>query len=100
MYTAVQPKLKSALDGFQPATCCTLATATTAAAGAARQQHKGAMSAAHVAAGLELCRLSKLLLVAGEAATDGYSCSTVHITGIRCGEQGPNLRHSPASQAR
>jgi hypothetical protein len=66
MYTAVQPKLKSALDGFQPATCCTLATTTTAAGGAARQQHKAAMSAAHVAAGLELCRLSKLLLVAGE----------------------------------
>lgn len=64
MYTAVQSKLKSALDGFQPAACCTLATAT-AAAGAGRQTQKAAGSGAHVASGLELCRLSKLLLVAG-----------------------------------
>jgi hypothetical protein len=64
MYTAVAGKLQLALGSFQPATCCTWATAAAAAAAAAgggKQQHK----AAHMAAGLELCRLSKLLLVAG-----------------------------------
>jgi hypothetical protein len=63
MYTAVAGKLQSALGSFQPATCCTWATA--AAAGGSKQQLK----AAHMAAGLELCRLSKLLLVAGEVDT-------------------------------
>jgi hypothetical protein len=65
MYSAVQGKLRSALEGFQPATCCTLATATAAAGAGAGKQAKVAVSGAHMAAGLELCRLSKLLLVAG-----------------------------------
>jgi hypothetical protein len=65
MYSAVQGKLRSALEGFQPATCCTLATATAAAGAGAGKQAKVVVSGAHMAAGLELCRLSKLLLIAG-----------------------------------
>lgn len=79
MYSAVAGRLQSALGGFQPATCCTLATTATAAAAAGAGTGGGAgsskvavqklgMSGAHVAAGLELCRLSKLLLVSGNGA--------------------------------
>lgn len=63
MYTAVQEKLRKSLEGFQPATCCTLATA--AAAAGAGKQARAAASGVQIAAGLELCRLSKLLLIAG-----------------------------------
>jgi hypothetical protein len=65
MYTAVQEKLRKSLEGFQPATCCTLATAAAAAAAGAGKQARAAASGVQIAAGLELCRLSKLLLIAG-----------------------------------
>jgi len=65
MYSAVTDKLQSALRAFQPATCCTLAAAA-GVGGAAGKQHRQGAAGAHMAAGLELCRLSKLLLVAGE----------------------------------
>lgn len=63
MYTAVQEKLRRSLESFQPATCCTL-VAAAAAAGAGKQT-RAAASGVQVAAELELCRLSKLLLIAG-----------------------------------
>lgn len=73
MYTAVQEKLKKSIEGFQPASCCTLATAT-AAGGAGKQPKSAAVSGAHMAAGLELCRLSKLLLIAGKHNCSAFLC--------------------------
>ena len=83
MYSAVSNRLQSALAAFQPASCCTMATAAAAAAGAAasgggkQQLYTAAAAGAHMAAGLELCRLSKLLLVAGvldaAAAAQGHN---------------------------
>lgn len=70
MYSAVTDKLQSALRAFQPATCCTLAAAAAGVGGPTGKQHRQGAAGAHMAAGLELCRLSKLLLVAGELLAD------------------------------
>jgi len=68
MFAAVQHKMQSALRSFQPAACCTMASlaGTSALQQQQQQQQVVGMSGAHMAAGLELCRSGKLLLVAGE----------------------------------
>lgn len=66
-YGAIKQRLTNALAGFQPAACVALGSLQTAAAAAGQHQRIG-MSGAHMAAGMELCRMSKLLLVAGNPA--------------------------------
>eukprot|EP00775_Hariotina_reticulata_P004972 gene4972-5213_t len=70
-FAAVQHKMQSALRSFQPAACCTMASLATTSAGQQQQQVVVVvgMSGAHMAAGLELCRLGKLLLVAAFLAS-------------------------------
>jgi hypothetical protein len=67
-YAAVRERLQGALECFQPAACCTF---TPAAAGAAGKQQAGGqwqqlgVSGKSMAAGMELCRMSKLLIISG-----------------------------------
>jgi hypothetical protein len=66
-YAAVRERLQGALECFQPAACCTL-TAAAAAAGkqqAGRQWQQLGVSGKSMAAGMELCRMSKLLIISG-----------------------------------
>jgi hypothetical protein len=71
-YAAVRERLQGALEGFQPAACCTVTPAAAAAAAAAGKQPAGGqwqqlgVSGKSMAAGMELCRMSKLLIISGE----------------------------------
>uniref|UniRef100_A0A383W9P4 Uncharacterized protein n=1 Tax=Tetradesmus obliquus TaxID=3088 RepID=A0A383W9P4_TETOB len=76
-YAAVRERLQGALECFQPAACCSLNPAAPAAAGV-QQQQAGAqrqqqqqlgVSGKSMAAGLELCRMSKLLIISAFLAS-------------------------------
>jgi hypothetical protein len=69
-YAAVRERLQGALECFQPAACCTLTPAAATAAGKQQQGVGGqwqqlGVSGKSMAAGMELCRMSKLLIISG-----------------------------------
>ncbi|WIA11184.1 hypothetical protein OEZ85_011314 [Tetradesmus obliquus] len=77
-YAAVRERLQGALECFQPAACCSLNPAAAAAAGVQQQagaqrqqqqQQQLGVSGKSMAAGLELCRMSKLLIISAFLAS-------------------------------
>lgn len=75
IYGAIRQRLESSTAAFQPAACVALASLNAAAPAGQQQQQRVGLSGAHMAAGLEMCRMSKLLLIAGMIQQYILACS-------------------------